>query len=85
MARPVVRVRRSASSFIQAIISTSPVSYCWAIADTRPSAFHAIAAAGSVVGSAAGAVSTHRFFLIARAVARTPQCSAAGVGHHDFP
>jgi hypothetical protein len=34
--RPVVRVRCSASSSIQPSISTSPVSYCWAIAAISP-------------------------------------------------
>src|SRR5215472_3263814 len=37
--RPVVRVRCRASSSIQPSISTSPVSYCWAIAAIRPSEF----------------------------------------------
>ena len=36
--RPLVSVRCSASSSIQPSISTSPVSCCWAMAATRPSA-----------------------------------------------
>ena len=47
--RPVSSVRRSAASFIQAIISTRPVPTSWMIAGTSPSALNATAAISSSV------------------------------------
>ena len=47
--RPVSRLRRSASSFIQAIISTSPVPCSCTIAGTRPLASYLIEANSSSV------------------------------------
>ena len=52
MTRPVDSVRATASAFIHAIISTSPVSSSWAIAGIRPRASRrSVAGSNGMVGS----------------------------------
>src|SRR4051812_25959818 len=58
VARPVARVRASASSSIQPSISTSPVSCCWAMAGTSPASLRR--SRSETAGSRSMQSSSHR-------------------------
>ena len=82
VARPVARVRASASSSIHPSISTSPVSCCWAIAGTSPASLRR--RRSETAGSRSMRPSSHRGVRRSRTVrGRAPGVEgsrAAGLG-----